>query len=219
MKVLIIAPHPDDEVLGCGGIIMKHNQLGDRVYLCIVTKAYTPDWSDDFLSNRLKEIKDSNKTLNIKKTYLLGYPAVKIDTVSQKELNESILEVINEVEPDILYIPHKGDLHRDHRIVFEASIVASRPIYEHKIRKIMSYEVPSETEWGQVIEPFIPNIYVDITDVFKYKIEAMKCYGSELKKYPHPRSIEAIEALAIKRGSEVCVEYAESFMLIRELCI
>ena len=215
-KVLVIAPHPDDEVLGCGGTIAKYAEKGDEVYLCIVTKGYTPDWSKEFIKNRPKEIEKANKILGIKKTYLLDYPTVKLDTIPQKELNEAISKVVTEIKPDILYIPHKGDLNKDHRLVFESSLVATRPV-NHKVKKILSYESLSETEWGQQIEAFIPNVYVDISETFKIKIEAMKAYESELKRYPHPRSLEIIEALAKKRGSEIGVKFADAFMLIREI--
>ena len=216
MKILIIAPHPDDEVLGCGGTVAKHSGRGDEVYLCIVTKAYTPDWSEEFLKNRTKEIEKSNKILGIKKTYFLNYPTVKLDTFPQKELNEVISKVVDEIKPDVAYIPHKGDLNKDHRLIFESSLVATRPV-NHKVKRILSYEILSETEWGQSIEPFIPNVYVDVSEIFEKKIEAMKAYESELKQCPHPRSLEIIEALAKKRGSEVGVKFAEAFILIREM--
>lgn len=215
MKILVIAPHPDDEVLGCGGSIAKHVKNGDDVFLCIVTKAYMPDWSKEFLKNRTKEIKKANKILSIKKTYLLNYPTVKLDTISQKELNGSLSNVVKEVNPDILYIPHKGDLIRDHRLIFEASLVATRPV-KCDVKRILSYEILSETEWGRPIEPFVPNFYVDISETFGIKIKAMKAYGSELKQYPHSRSLEIIEASAKKRGSEIGVRFAEAFVLIRE---
>lgn len=217
-NVLVIAPHPDDEVLGCGGIMAKHSKKKNNVYLCIATRAYAPDWPEDFLENRTKEIQKANKILGIKKTYFLDFPTVKLDTVPQKELNEKILEVVKEVKPDILYIPHKGDLNKDHRLIFEASLVAARPV-GYKIQKILSYETLSETEWGMPIEPFVPNIYEDISENFRDKINAMKKYQSELKQYPHPRSLEAIESLAKKRGSEAGLELAEAFVLIREISI
>jgi LmbE family N-acetylglucosaminyl deacetylase len=216
MKTLVIAPHPDDEVLGCGGTIAKHAKQGDEVYLCIVTKAYTPEWSEEFLKNRPKEIEKVNKILGIKKTYFLDYPTVKLDTFPQKELNESISKIIAEVKPEIVYIPHKGDINKDHRLVFEASLVATRPI-NHKIKKILSYESLSETEWGQPIDPFTPNVYVDISDMIKTKIEAMKAYKGEIKPYPHPRSLEMINILAKMRGGVVGLNAAEAFILIREV--
>jgi len=216
-KILVIAPHPDDEVLGCGGVIAKHNNFGDIVYLCVVTKAYTPDWSEEFIQNRKLEIERSNKVLRIKKTYLLDFPTVKLDSIPQKELNAEISKIIEKVQPDILYIPHRGDLNKDHRLVFEACLVAARPLGGHIIKKILSYETLSGTEWGNTMSPFIPNIYEDISDYLKDKIKAMKAYESELRKYPHPRCLEMIEILAKKRGSEAGLRLAEAFMLVREV--
>ena len=215
-KILIIAPHPDDEVLGCGGTIAKYSKKGNEIYLCIVTKAYTPDWSEEFLKNRPKEIKKSNKILGIKKTYFLDFPTVKLDTIPQKELNSAILKVIQEVDPEVLYIPHEGDLNKDHRLVFEAALVAVRPT-SRLVKRILSYETLSETEEGSAIKVFVPNVYEDIAETFNIKIEAMKYYKSEIKEFPHPRSLETIEVLAKKRGSEAGFKYAEAFELIREI--
>jgi LmbE family N-acetylglucosaminyl deacetylase len=216
MRILVIAPHPDDEVLGCGGAIVLHKKRQDEIYLCIITKAYTPDWSEAFIKNRLIEVARANKTLGIKKTYFLDFPTVKLDTIGQKELNDSLSKVVNQVEPDIVYIPHKGDLNRDHRLVFEASLVAVRPTNSFRIKKILSYETLSETDWGMPLETFVPNVYVDISDTIETKIQAMKAYPSEIKPYPSSRSIELIEVLAKKRGSEAGMRFAEAFSLIRE---
>jgi len=215
-KILVIAPHPDDEVLGCGGTMAKHSRQGDEVHLCIVTKAYTPDWSKEFIQNRTKEIEKSSNILGIKKVHFSDFPSVKLDTIPQKELYESFTRIVSEIKPDIMYIPHKGDINKDHRLVFESALMAARP-FNHKTKKVLSYETLSETEWGQVIEPFVPNVYIDISETFSQKLEAMKVYGSELKQPPHPRSLEIIEALAKKRGSEVGFDLAEAFVLIREI--
>lgn len=215
-KILVIAPHPDDEVLGCGGTIAKHTARGDSSWLCVVTKAYTPQWSKEFLKNRPEEIKKANKILGIKETFFLDYPSLRLDTIPQKELNDAIFKVLKQVLPDILYIPHKGDLNKDHRLVFEASLVATRPIISNT-KKILTYETLSGTEWGQAIEPFIPNVYENISKTLKKKLEAIKAYKSELKTPPHPRSLEIIQALAKKRGSEVGMEFAEAFALVREI--
>tara|TARA_Y100000310_G_C20647334_1_gene797389 strand:+ start:272 stop:952 length:681 start_codon:yes stop_codon:yes gene_type:complete len=215
-KILIIAPHPDDEVLGCGGAIAKYAELGNEVYLCIGTKAYTPDWSEEFIKNRKTEIKKSNKILKIKKTYFLDFPTVKLDTVPQKQINDKLTKIFEKVRPDLLFIPHGGDLNKDHRILFESSLVAARPI-SHKIKKIASYEVLSETEWGGPIQEFKPNFYIGMSLLnLNKKIEAMMPFESEVKKYPHPRSKEIIKALAQKRGSEAGLEFAEAFSIIRE---
>lgn len=215
IKILVVAPHPDDEVLGCGGAIAKHSKKGNDVYLCIVTESYKPEWSEEFLKNRPKEIKKAAKILGIKKTYLLGFPTVKLDTIPQKTLNDSIQKVFNKVKPQVLYLPYGGDLMKDHRLVFEASLVAARPVFRSSLKQIMAYETLSETEWG--FGNFKPNIYEDISATFKTKIAAMKVYGGELRKFPHPRSLKAIEALALKRGSEALLPMAEAFMLIREI--
>jgi len=219
MKILVIAPHPDDEVLGVGGTIAKHTKMGDEVYLCVVTKAYTPDWSEEFIKNREKEVLKVNKILGIKKTYFLDFPTVKLDTIPQKELNEAIFRVVNKVRPDTVYIPHRGDVNKDHRLVFETAMVALRPKLGGAARKVLSYETLSETEWAAppTEDVFTPNVYVDISDTLKTKLNAMSAYKSELKEYPHPRSLKSITALANKRGTEAGLKAAEAFILVREI--
>jgi len=219
MKILVIAPHPDDEVLGCGGTIAKYAKKGENVYLCIVTKAYAPEWSEEFLKNRPKEIKKANKILGIKKTYFLDFPTVKLDTIPQNELNEAILRVLNKIKPEIVYLPHMGDINKDHRLVFQAAMVALRPKPRSIARRVLSYETLSETEWSVTPpeETFLPNVYTDISDTLKTKLKAMSAYKSELKNYPHPRSLKGIKTLAAKRGTEVGLKAAEAFMLVREI--
>lgn len=218
-RVLVIAPHPDDEVLGCGGTIAKHNEGGEKVYLCIVTKGYTPDWSEEFLKKRPKEIKKAGALLGIKKTYFLDFPTVKLDTIPQKQLNDSIAQVVDEVKPEVVYIPHRGDINKDHRLVFEAAMVAVRPKPGSTVTKVLSYETLSETEWGVISgdNAFIPNVYIDISETLEIKLKAMSAYQSELKEYPHPRSLGAISALAKTRGASIGVKAAEAFMLVREI--
>ena len=218
MKVLVIAPHPDDEVLGCGGTIVKHVLGGDEVYLCIATKAYPPDWAEDEIRERREEVLKVNEILGIKKTYFLDLPTVKLDTVPQKELNDLITQTVNEVQPEVVYIPHKGDVNKDHGLVFDAAMVAIRPRPGSLIRKVLSYETLSETEWAApfIENVFIPNVYVDISETLEVKLKAMSEYRSELKEFPHPRSPEAISALAKRRGATIGVKADESFMLVME---
>lgn len=220
MRILIIAPHPDDEVLGCGGTIAKHSENGDEVYLCIVTKGYPPDWSKEFIKNERAEIGKASKILGIKKTFFLDFPAAKLDTVPEKELNEGLSMCLNKVKPQMVYIPHRGDINKDHYLIFKAATVVTRPKPESSIKKVLSYEVLSETEWGvpQLKKDiFVPNVYIDISETLKDKLKAMSCYKNELKQYPHPRSLEAITVLAKKRGIEVGLEAAEAFIVIREI--
>lgn len=220
-KILVIAPHPDDEVLGCGGTIAKHNLNGDEVYLCIVTKAYPPEWSEDEVEERKKEVFKAGESLGIKQVYFLDLPTVKLDTIPQKELNNLIAQVIDKVKPQIIYIPHKGDVNKDHQIVFDATMVAIRPKPDLLIEKVLSYETLSETGWAAPFpeSAFIPNVWVDISGVVETKLKAMSEYKSELKEFPHPRSLEAISAVAKMRGATVGVEAAEAFMLVREIWI
>lgn len=217
MKILVITPHPDDEVLGCGGTIKKYTKTGNSVFTCIVTKGYTPEWSVKFLNNKLEETKKSNKILGVKKTYYLNFPTVKLDSVLQKDLNDAIRGIINKVRPEIIFIPHFGDLNKDHRLIHEAALVVARPLAGNSVKKILAYETVSETEWGPFPFPFVPTVYYNINSTLKDKIKAMAVYGTELRPYPHPRSPKVIEALAIKRGSESGLPLAEAFMLIRSI--
>jgi N-acetylglucosamine malate deacetylase 1 len=216
MKILVVAPHPDDEVIGCGGTIVKHAKSGNEVSLCFVTAAYTPDWSKSYIKNRKLEIQKACEVMGISSKFQLDLPTVKLDTVPQKELNDKLSKVVLEAKPDVCYIPSYSDLNKDHRLVFESSLVALRPL-AHRTKKILSYEVLSETEWGSFNRTFQPNVYVDVTKTFKDKILAMKAYASELKSGNHPRSLEIIESLARKRGSEIGCKYAEAFSLIRHI--
>lgn len=215
MKILVIAPHPDDEVLGCGGTIKKHSNKGDEVFLCIATKAYVPDWTQEFISNREKEIVSAGEVLGVKETFFLDLPTVKLDTVPQKKINDLIAECIDKTKPEVIYLPFDGDINRDHKIIFNASMLALRSRFGSLVKKILCYEVLSETEWGDA--PFAPNLYVDISDVLENKLKAMACYKSEAKDYPHPRSLESIKILAQKRGVEAHLKMAESFVVKREL--
>jgi len=214
MKILIIAPHPDDEVLGCGGTIAKYVDRGDEVSVCYVTKAYPPDWSEEDLQLKEEEIKISNTILGISKRFDLNYPTVMLDTIPQKDINSSLAEIIAEIRPDCTFIPHRGDLNKDHRIVHDSALVVLRPI-SYRCARILAYETLSETEWGTGISTFEPRYYVNISDTIETKIEAMDAFKTELKESPHPRSLEVIRYLARKRGSEILVDAAEAFLPIR----
>ena len=184
MQILVITSHPDDEVLGCGGTIARHVSDGDDVHLCIVTKACPLEWPEDEIKERKEEALKVGQILGIKKTYFLDLPTVNLDTMPQKELNEKITQVINETQPEILYIPHGENVIRDHRLVFEAALVATTPRSAPAIKKVLCYEVLPETEWTapSVENAFIPNVYVDISEVLETKLKAMVEYKSELKQ-------------------------------------
>lgn len=214
MNIIIIAPHPDTEVLGCGGTIAKYSQRGDHITVCYATKGYPPDWSEDYLVKKEREIGESNSVLGISERIDLGYPTVQLDTIPQKNIADSLIKIINEVRPDIAFIPNRSDLNKDHQIMHDAALVALRPL-THRCLKVLAYETLSETEWGPYPQTFHPDYYIDISETLEKKIGAMKVFATELKKAPHPRSTEIIRALAMKRGSEILAMAAEAFMVIR----
>ena len=219
MKVLVFAPHPDDEVLGCGGIINKYSKKGDDVYVCVVTKVCPPIFDEKTLKISRQENKKASSILGVKETIYLDFPAAMLEKANRFELNNKILSVINKIKPDEVYIPHRGDMQLDHKLTVDACMVALRPKYKHKVLRIYAYETLSETGWDipSKDNAFVPNVYEDITYSMDKKISAMKAYKTQLCEYPNARSIEAIKALAIYRGTTVGYKYAESFMLIREL--
>ncbi len=220
-NILVIAPHPDDEVLGVGGTIAKHFRQGDKVYLCVVTKGYPPQWPEEIVKREKEMVSKVARMLAIEQVYFLDFPTVKLDTISSKELNDSIAKIVSEVQPEVVYIPHRGDINKDHQLVFDATMVATRPKPGAVIKKVLSYETLSETEWAAPFEAnaFLPQVFVDISETLETKLKAMSIYETELKQYPHPRSLEAIAALAKVRGATVGVKAAEAFMLIREILV
>lgn len=212
MKVLVIAAHPDDEVLGVGGTICRHVYKNDEVYVCIVTKPYEPIWSKEYIDMKIEVQKNVDKLLRIKKRIFIDFPTVKLNTIPHGELSKKISDVVDEVEPGIVYTNFEHDLNYDHSIVFRASLVATRP---PKKIKLLTYEALSSTESSNIA--FKPNVYVDISNYIEKKINAFKLYNSEIEEYPHPRSLKGIKNLAQYRGNEICVEFAEAFRLIRDI--
>ena len=219
MKVLVIAPHPDDEVIGVGGTIAKRAKYGDDVYVCIVTKGKSPLFKAEFIEQGRQECRKADKKLGVKETIFLDFPAVMLETVPRYEFNKKILEVVNSIKPDEVYIPHRGDMQIDHQMVVDAAMVAVRPRGNNYPKRIYAYETLSETGWNipNTVNEFIPTVYEDITDTYEIKLEAMAIFESQLSPFPEARSIGAIEALAKYRGATVSVRAAEAFSLIREV--
>lgn len=218
-KILVFAPHADDEILGVGGTIAKNIANGNEVYICIVTHGEEPLFAKEVIGQIREETKQAHHYLGIKKTYFLEYPAVMLEQVKRHQLNASIMEVVREIQPDLVYIPHMGDMQKDHQLVSEAVMVAVRPKYEHKIMAVYAYETLSETEWNipNTSNAFIPTVYEDISGYLEQKKEALAMFRSQVSEFPDPRSLEAVEALAKYRGSTVKVKAAEAFVLIREI--
>jgi LmbE family N-acetylglucosaminyl deacetylase len=219
MNILVIATHPDDEVLGCGGVIARHASRGDRVDVLVVTRGAPELYSDDQVKVLRKELESAHSILGVSAVHFLDFPAPKLDLVPAHELADAIGAQIGSIQPSVAYLPHRGDLHSDHRSVFAASLVAARPIGNRVVRKLLSYETLSETEWAAPVaeDAFLPSVFIDITGFLEKKKQAMAAYHSQLKEFPHPRSLLAVESLARLRGSTVGVQAAEAFQLIREI--
>jgi N-acetylglucosamine malate deacetylase 1 len=216
-RTLVVAPHPDDEILGCGGTIKKHTSFGDEVYILVVTRGKKELYSDERILNVRAEALEAHKILGIAETRFLDFPAPDLDLISLAELSNAIVQVLKELKIDSIYLPHRGDIHHDHKAVFNAGLVAARPSKGSTIKRIFSYETLSETEWAPPFgdDAFIPTRFVNITSEFAFKLEAMKCFKSQLREFPNSRSLESIEALANLRGSTVGFTHAEAFMTIR----
>lgn len=219
MNVLVIAPHPDDEIIGMGGTIAKRVLEGHNVYVCVVTKAYQPIFNEELIEQGRLECRRADALLGVKETYFLDFPAVMLETVPRYKLNDEILKTIQKINPDEVYIPHRGDMQLDHKMVVDAAMVALRPKYKHSVKRIYAYETLSETGWDvpNTTNEFIPTVYEDISSTIRKKLDAMNIFQSQLMDFPNARSIEAIQALAEYRGAIVSVRNAEAFTLIREI--
>lgn len=219
MRILVISAHPDDETIGMGGTIAKHVDSGDEVYWSIVTQAYTPTWTEEYLETARKQVFDVQKVYGIKKVFFCGFPTVRLNTVPHNELSSALQKIVNQVKPEMVYTTSQEDINLDHRIVYECTLVATRPLPGNSVRRLLCYEIGPTTRFGlpQGSSGFIPNVFNDISDHLEIKLKAMRCYKTELRQYPHPRSEEGLRLLARERGLSVGMNAAESFKLIREL--
>ena len=219
MNILVIAPHRDDEVIGVGGTIAKHSALGNSVYVCVLTHGKEPICDVDLDRMIRNECVEADKLLGVRETIFLDYPAAMLETVSRHELNATLIKVVQEIKPEVVYIPHRGDMQLDHKLTVDSAMVALRPKYQHVVKKIYAYETLSETGWDvpNTTNEFIPVCYNDISEFLEKKLEAMNIFTTQIAEYPNPRSTEAIRALAMFRGSTVNLRAAEAFALIREI--
>lgn len=215
MKVLVFAPHNDDEILGVGGTMARYVADGAEVYICEVTSSLV-DERKELLQG---EARQAHKIIGSKETTFLNFTVVELPHESIRKFTGEIADVVKKVLPDIVYFPFYGDMHTDHAAVANAVMVAVRPLSAPSVKAIYMYETLSETGWNYPTsdKAFIPNVFVEITDYFEKKAEAMRAYKSQIKEYPHPRSIEALKALAEYRGSNIGVPMAEAFMCVREI--
>ncbi len=228
-NILVIAAHPDDEVLGLGGTILKKAMNGHKIFVVFLATGITarypnPEKQKDKIkyeiTNLKKESEKSAAILKIEKIYFLDFPDNRLDTIPKMDITFKLKEIINVVKPEIVYTHHSGDYNWDHQITFDVTLMACRSnVGDHFPNQIYSYEVLSSTErsFQNNVNVFAPNVFENIKDTIEQKKKALLCYKTEAHEYPHPRSPEAIEYLARKRGNEVGLEFAEAFQLIREI--
>ena len=221
MKILVIAPHPDDETLGCGGSLLKHKANGDSLSWLVATRGHEPQWSAELLARKETEIGRVAKAYGFEDTFRLNFPTIKLDTIPLDQMIVPIREAITAAKPDLVYVNHWGDVHSDHRVVFEATMSVLKPFYSGKlgVRKVLSYEVLSSTDAmpANAARVFVPNVFNDVTEFLEQKLDIMALYESEAQPSPLPRALDSLRALARYRGATIGVEYAEAFMLVREV--
>jgi len=217
--ILIIAPHPDDEVLGCGALMKKHANQGNKVYVLIMSRGTPRLYTPEKIENVRNEAKEAHKILGVTETHFLDFHAPEMDDVPLADVSRAIAEILSKLQINTLFIPHRGDIHNDHAVVFKAALVAARPVGNYTVKEIYAYETLSETEWAAPFgdDAFIPNYFVNVSEQLPAKLEAMGCFKSQVKAFPNPRSLEAIEALAKYRGATVGFERAEAFMTFRRI--
>jgi LmbE family N-acetylglucosaminyl deacetylase len=221
MKVLTISVHPDDETLGCGGTLLRHRADGDQVSWLIVTQAHAPQWAAEIIERKAGEVGRVAAAYGMSGLVRLGLPTVRLDALPQAEVMDALRGGIEGLRPEIVYLVHGGDVHSDHQVVFQSTMCVLKAFSMGKlgVRRVLSYETLSSTEAAppQGGRQFLPNVYHDITPYLERKIEIMAMYATEAQGDPWPRGPAAVRALARYRGATVGVEYAEAFMLIREV--
>lgn len=211
-SVLVVAAHPDDELLGCGGTVALHARAGDRVTSVVVCEGESLRYGPGGVgqSDHTKRAAD---VLGVRDVRALGFPDQKLDTLTLTKIITPLEEVVRETRPEIVYCQYGGDANRDHEILFRALLIATRPT-ESFLRAVYAFDTASSTEWGYP-RTFVPDTWVEISATLETKIEAMACYESEVRPYPHPRSLDALRHRARAWGNQACMDAAEVFMTVR----
>jgi len=217
--VLVIAPHPDDEILGCGGTIARLSAAGHDVHVAIATRGAPLRYSEEDVERVREEAAAAHALLGVARTHHLDHPAAELDRVPHAELNAAMGALFATVKPDTVFLPFVGDIHLDHQLIFRSALVAARPNGWSYPARLYAYETLSETNWSApYVEPgFAPSVFIDIHETLERKLDAFACYRSQCRVFPNERSPEALRALATLRGATVHRRAAEAFLLIREV--
>ena len=217
-KTLVICAHPDDETLGLGGTIALHAKEGNNVFILMFTDGqFGRDTTTKGIKQRQDHAKKACSILGVTEVEFLNYADEKLDTIPLVELACKIESAIKKWKPDTVFTHYWGDVNQDHRRVFEATLIAVRPHPSSRIKRLICYETPSSTEWGHGSNKFNPNLFINIDNVLRKKIMALKMYSNEISDYPHPRSKDSVISRARYWGSSVGVKHAEAFVTVREI--
>ncbi|MGI5887117.1 MAG: PIG-L deacetylase family protein [Syntrophomonadaceae bacterium] len=219
-NILVVAPHPDDETLGCGGTLLKHKTSGDKIHWLIVTGINEEaGFNTERIMARNHEIETVSAIYGFESVVNLNLPTAKLDNMPMQQLVEMIGDAIFKIRPEILYVPYPGDIHTDHKVVFQAVAACSKWFRFDSVKRVLAYETISETNFdiSPEISAFNPNVFVSINEFILKKLQIMRIYKSEMGLFPFPRSEEAILALAQIRGAAAGCKAAEAFMLLKEI--
>ena len=220
MRILTVAAHPDDETLGAGGTMAYHAARGERVWVCVLADGASSRHGR--VAQQAECAQRACDTLGVERLVMVGLPDQRLDTLSLLDVITPVEECIAEFSPDVVLTHFPGDVNEDHRLVSRAVMVATRPVAGSSVRRVCAFEIPSSTDWAPPIagSVFMPNLYVEISGTLETKLTAMKCYSetyvSEVRPYPHPRSLEALTVYAQRSGVAAGMLAAEPFMLLRE---
>ena len=224
MNILVVAAHPDDELLGVGGTIAKHVEAGDAVYALILGEGQTSrfDRREDAGTQIVEELHgntlEADRQVGIKETYFENFPDNRFDSVALLDIVKAVEKRVRELQPEIIYTHHRGDLNVDHQMTYKAVLTATRPMEDCPVKEIYAFETVSSTEWNFAYgdDQFAPDMFVRLTEEqFGKKLDGMKKYETELCEYPHPRSLEMLRAVAKRWGGVVGAEYVEAFETVR----
>ncbi len=215
-RIAVVAPHADDEVLGCGGTMARAVASGAEVHVVIVTRGQAPQFDEALVRTIRSETLLAHRSLGVTQTHFLDFPAAALDQVRRADLNAALGTTLASIDPDLLFVPFVGDIHLDHQIVFNAALVYARPRGGGP-RSVLAYETLSETNWlAPGITPgFLPNVFIDISETIDAKLAAFRAFQTQVKPSPDERSIDVIRALATVRGAAVYHDAAEAFAAVR----